>query len=85
MNIYPERIIDLDPITKSFLKPCLKKPIPVHASQMSEDFRVKTLEGDYKLGKPGDYLMCGIDGELYICDKSIFERSYDFVDAGEQK
>jgi len=35
--------------------------------------------GNYKQGKPGDYLMKGIDGELYICDGPIFERTYDFV------
>ena len=61
------------------MRPCLKKPIVVHAKQMDCFFRVATLEGDYKQGKPGDYLMRGIAGELYICDKDIFEASYDFV------
>jgi hypothetical protein len=51
----------------------------VQAVQIFTAFRVNTLEGDYKQGKPGDYLMSGIDGELYICDKGIFERSYDWV------
>lgn len=59
--------------------PCIKRPIIVHSLQIQESFRVMTLEGDYKQGKPGDYLMQGIDEELYICDKSIFERSYDIV------
>ena len=58
---------------------CMKRPIVVHAKQISEDFRVNTLEGNYKQGKAGDYLMKGIDGELYICDGLIFERTYDFV------
>jgi len=62
------------------LKPCIKRPITVHAKQIDEEFRVNTLEGDYKQGKPGDYLMRGIDGELYICDKAIFEKTYDFTD-----
>ena len=61
------------------MKGCLKKPIVVHAKQINEDFRVETLEGNYKQGKAGDYLMKGIDGELYICDKDIFEKTYDFV------
>ncbi len=61
------------------LKPCIKRPIIVHALQMNEEFRVNTLEGNYKQGKPGDYLMQGIDKELYICDKDIFEKTYDFV------
>lgn len=59
--------------------PCKRKPIIVHALKMSEPFRVDSLEGDYKQGKAGDYLMKGIDGELYICDGPIFERTYDFL------
>ena len=58
---------------------CMKKPIVVHAKRIDEEFRVNTLEGNYKQGKAGDYLMRGIDGELYICDGPIFERTYDFV------
>jgi hypothetical protein len=61
------------------MRPCRKKPIIVHAKAMNEPFRVKSLEGDYKQGKVGDYLMRGIEGELYICDKHIFEASYDWV------
>lgn len=58
---------------------CRKKLIIVHAKQINEPFRVDSLEGNYKQGKPGDYLMRGIEGELYICDKEIFELTYDFV------
>ena len=59
--------------------PCVKKPIIVHAKQIFDSFTVDSLEGNYKMGKPGDYLMTGIDGEHYICDREIFERTYDFV------
>ena len=62
------------------LKPCIKRPIIVHAKQINESFRVDTLEGNYKQGKAVYYLMQGIDQELYICDKDIFEKSYDFVE-----
>jgi hypothetical protein len=61
------------------MQPCVKRPIVVHAKQINEEFRVNTLEGNYKQGKSGDYLMKGIDGELYICDGPIFEKTYDFV------
>ena len=61
------------------MRPCVKRPIIVHAKKFEFEFRVNTLEGNYKQGKPGDYLMKGIDGELYICDGPIFERTYDFV------
>lgn len=59
----------------------IKKPIIVHASQINlpEGFEVTTLEGKMT-GKPGDYLMVGINGEKYICDKDIFEQTYEFVD-----
>ena len=62
------------------MKPCMKKPITIHAKQIDDDFRVKSLEGDYKQGKCGDYLMQGVEGELYICDRVIFEKTYDFLD-----
>ena len=59
--------------------PCMKKPIVVHTKKINEQFRVNTLEGNYKQGKAGDYLMKGIDGELYICDGPIFEKTYDIL------
>lgn len=58
---------------------CIKRRIIVHAKRMDTEFRVNTLEGNYKQGKPGDYLMRGIDNELYICDGPIFELTYDIV------
>jgi hypothetical protein len=54
----------------------LKKPIPIRAIQIFEDFEVKTLEGTMT-GKPGDWLMEGIRGELYPCDMDIFRESYE--------
>ena len=63
----------------SEMSPCRKRPIVINAKRIDEDFRVNTLEGNYKQGKAGDYLMRGIDGELYICDGPIFEKTYDFV------
>ena len=60
-------------------KPCMKKPLVVHACPISEPFSVTTLEGPV-YGKAGDYLMVGVDGEKYPCAKAIFEKSYDFVE-----
>ena len=60
------------------MKPCMKRPIVVYALQINEDFAVETLEGLMK-GQSGDYLMKGFKGELYICAKDIFERTYDFL------
>lgn len=63
----------------SDMKDCMKRPIVVQAKQLDEPFRVDSIEGDYKQGKAGDYLMRGVDEELYICDKAIFEKSYDWM------
>lgn len=64
---------------KTLGRPCIKKPIEVHALEVNESFRVKSLEGNYKQGKPGDYLMTGIEGERYICDRTIHIKTYDFL------
>ena len=51
MNTLPERIDDIEDVNlfKDF-KSCMKKPITVQAVQMYAEFRVQTLEGDYKQG-----------------------------------
>jgi hypothetical protein len=53
----------------------IKKPIPIKAVQMLEAFEVETLEGPMQ-GKAGDYLVIGIKGEMYPCDREIFEKTY---------
>jgi hypothetical protein len=58
---------------------CIKRKIVVQAVQINEEFRVESMEGNYKQGNPGDYLMTGIDGEHYICDQEIFNKTYDFI------
>jgi hypothetical protein len=80
MNTLPRHIDDItDVLLFKAFNNCMKKPLSIQAVQMYAEFRVQSLEGNYKQGKAGDYLMCGIDGELYICDKDIFERSYAWV------
>ena len=56
----------------------VKRPIPIMARQINQTFWVETLEGNHQ-GKEGDYLVCGIKGELYICDREIFEESYELL------
>jgi len=60
----------------------IKRPLPVLALQINQTFWVKTLEGTFQ-AKEGDYLIEGIEGELYSCDREIFEGSYDFLNTGE--
>jgi hypothetical protein len=56
----------------------VKKPIPVKCAQINEPFTVETMEGPMK-GKAGDYLIVGVRGEAYPCDKEIFEETYEIV------
>lgn len=56
-----------------------KRAIIIQAIQIDEEFTVETLEGTMK-GKPGDFLMIGVDGERYPCAKEIFFKTYDFVE-----
>ena len=49
-----------------------------NANENSDGYlTVKTLEGTFKSpNKTGDFLIKGIKGEFYICEKSIFEDTY---------
>lgn len=55
-----------------------KRPVIVEAMEMDSEFEVHTLEGTMR-GKPGDYLIRGVKGELYICDRDIFHQTYDIL------
>ena len=59
-------------------KQAVKKPIPIRCIQVQEPFKVETMEGILE-GKAGDYLMIGVRGEMYPCDREIFETTYDLV------
>ncbi|MBT8272380.1 MAG: hypothetical protein KJO77_01150 [Bacteroidia bacterium] len=56
-----------------------KKPIPIRCIQIDEAFEVETMEGIMQ-GKKGDWLMVGIDGEMYVCDADIFNRTYNLIE-----
>jgi hypothetical protein len=40
---------------------------------------IPTLEGDM-LAKEGDFIIQGVNGELYPCKSDIFEKTYEKVD-----
>lgn len=40
---------------------------------------IKTLEGIHH-ASVGDYIICGVDGELYPCKPEIFEKTYELVE-----
>ena len=40
---------------------------------------VSTLEGDLQ-AVPGDWIICGVNGEFYPCKPEIFEKTYESVE-----
>lgn len=61
-----------------------KKPIAIKCAQIAEPFEVETMEGIMK-GKAGDWLMVGVNGEKYVCDDAIFQKTYDLQQKRDQK
>lgn len=43
-----------------------------------EELIIHTLEGDMKASR-NDYIIKGINGELYPCKPDIFERTYEMI------
>jgi hypothetical protein len=44
---------------------------------------IGTMDGNM-LAKHGDYIICGIKGEVYSCDSDIFQKTYEPVDTAAQ-
>lgn len=40
------------------------------------DLAIRTLEG-IMMVKPGDFIIRGVEGEIYACAPSIFEKTYE--------
>lgn len=68
--------IKKDEVPDYEFRKAVKKPIAIRCIQMNEPFEVESLEGVVR-GKAGDYLMVGVRGEMYICDKEIFDETYE--------
>jgi len=56
----------------------VKKPLPVRCVQINEPFEVETLEGIFH-GKAGDFLIIGVENEMYPCEEQIFYKTYDII------
>jgi hypothetical protein len=41
---------------------------------------IKTLEGEMR-AEVGDWIIKGVNGELYPCKPDIFDKTYEYVDA----
>ena len=70
--------VDKNWLEKGQARLYVKKPLPIMARQINQTFWVEALEGKMQ-GKEGDYLISGIQGELYLCDREIFEESYKLI------
>jgi len=55
-----------------------KKPVIVSAFRANVRLTIHTMEG-VMVGEPGDYIIKGVQGEVYPCNKDIFEQTYDIV------
>lgn len=51
----------------------------LYATNGDDPFIIKTLEGDMTVD-PGDWIIRGVNGELYPCKPDIFEKTYDPVE-----
>ena len=49
------------------------------AKPLSEHGRVKTLEGGH-IVCPGDWIITGVEGEMYPCKPNIFDKTYEIVE-----
>jgi hypothetical protein len=55
-----------------------KRPVKVRAVQLTEDMMVHTREGPLT-GRAGDWVIEGVEGEVYPCDPEIFKKTYEEV------
>jgi len=49
-----------------------------HCTNGTDPFIINTLEGEMTVS-PGDWIIQGVQGELYPCKPDIFEETYDAV------
>lgn len=48
----------------------------VEQSLLDPALVIRTLEGDMR-ANVGDWIICGVNGELYPCKPDIFEKTYE--------
>ena len=62
------------------IKTFVKKPVKVQAIQWTNDeyIIIDTPEGDHCL-RNGDWVIRGVNGEIYSCDPDIFKKTYEEV------
>ncbi len=56
-----------------------KKPVIIEAYKTDKEVIIHTLEGDMK-ANIGDWIIKGVNGELYPCKPDIFEKTYESIE-----
>lgn len=56
----------------------IDKPMPISGIHLMPPY-IETLAGRLFVN-PGDWIITGIEGEIYCCKDSIFKKSYEPVD-----
>lgn len=63
---------------EEWLEPIAKAAGRWPLKYVGQSLIIPTLEGDHE-AKPGDYIIQGVQGEIYPCKPDIFEATYDVV------
>lgn len=53
--------------------------LPLSPLHPPDELYIKTLEGNHHVSV-GDYVICGVNGELYPCKPDIFAKTYERVE-----
>lgn len=56
-----------------------KKPVVIEAYQTDKEIDIPTLEGTMH-ASVGDYIITGVNGEIYPCKPDIFDKTYERAD-----
>ena len=56
-----------------------KRPVVISAYRTAEQVEIETWEGTMT-AEPGDWIIRGVQGELYPCEDSIFKETYQCND-----
>jgi hypothetical protein len=70
----------IDPIPDWFMDKVTANEVILHSDDYGQTYcDIKTLEGTMR-GDYGDYIIRGVQGEIYPCKPDIFEQTYEPVD-----
>ena len=78
---YKKKPVEIEAIQLTFktVDECLAFCGNAKINETTGEFQIKTLEG-VMTAKIGDYIIKGLAGEFYPCDKDIFNKSYERTD-----